>query len=237
VFSSPRGVALGTGRSIAKAVEYCCKGYILAVKGEHYEWFYEGEDERGKRVYTESYWERRGKWVSRAWILMWRAAFVKDWIDETLGPDSWRRVTTIAEGMCKIAEESDQQYVWRPTAQNLSKHLHVYKEFYEAAFGMQERELKTPLYKGRIYKFLLSDSDPEYEAILAELAVSREWGAGKPVIRMDDNTRFSSMTEAEQVTGVPYYLIFHNCEGDIDRCEIPLTGEKMEFKYATEIES
>ncbi|MCK4823131.1 hypothetical protein KA005_45645 [bacterium] len=237
VFSSPRGVALESGQPIAKAVSYCCKGYILAVEGISYEWYYDEEGERGKQEHTDSYWERRGRWKSRAWVLMWRASFVKDWMDATPGPESWRRVTTISEGICRVAEKSDQKFKWLPTAQNLSKHLHAYKEFYEAAFGMVEQELNVPAYKGRIYKFLLGDSDPDLEAVINELANSREWGTGKPVIRTSDNERFPSMTVAEKITGVPYYLIYHCCEGDIDHCKIPLTGERMEFRYATEINS
>ena len=144
--------------------------------------------------------------------------------------------TGVVAEICAVAEKSGQQYKWLPTAQKLSNHLHVYKEFYEAAFGMVEKELNIPSYKGRIYKFVVSDSDPDFEAVVDELANSREWGGGKPVIRMNDNLKFPSMAAAERITGVPYYLIFHNCEGDIEYCEVPLTDERMEFKYASEIE-
>jgi len=44
------------------------------------------------------------------------------------------------------------------------------------------------------------------------------------------------MSEAERITGIPYYQILHNCENDIAHCIVPLTNEKMEFKYATEVD-
>lgn len=235
VFSSPRGVAMEADKPIAREVFYCCKGYLEAVEGETYEWFYDDDEDRGQQGYDESYWDRRGKWINRAWVLKWRATFIQEWLDRKYLPGAWLRTSQIAAGICEVGKKMKVDYVWEPTPQSLSKHLHTYFQFYAKALGMEERELSVPGYSGRIFKFIVPD-DVDFDAVLEDLADSKRWGRGKPIIRISDDKWFRSMTEAERVTGIQYYHIFHCCEGDIKHCTVPLTGEKMEFKYATEID-
>lgn len=223
------------GKPISRAVYYCCRGYLLSVEGERYEWFYDDEEDRGRPDRLEiPFWERREKWVRRAWVTKWRANFLREWLDIANIPGRWWKTNEIAEGICHVAELSDEKYAWKPTPQNVSRHLHTYLQFYEKAFGMREKEFSAPWYKGRIFKFVSEEADPEYDAILKELANSHNWGRGKPVIRTTDGQWFRSMAEAEQITKIPYYRIYHCCEGDIDSYVVPLTGERMAFRYATE---
>lgn len=237
IFSSPRGVAMEAGKPIAKAVYYCCRGYILAVEGEKYEWVYDEGEDRGKRDHSErSYWERREKWIRRTWVTKWRAKFIEAWLKSVGNSDRWYTAGEIAQGIGAVAESVDEQYKWTPTAPNLSRHLHTYQELYDLAFGMQERMADNPVYKGRMFKFTATEINAEYDVLLQGLADSEEWFKGKPVIRINDGKRFRSMAEAERVTGVPYYRIHHCCEGDIPYYEVPLTGEKLEFRYATEVD-
>lgn len=237
VFSSARGVAMEAGKPISRAVYYCCRGYLPSVDGEIYEWVYDDTDDRGRHDYAKkSYWKRKEKWSRRIWVTKWRASFVKAWLATIDTPQKWWTTNDIAEGICLTADTVDEQYKWKPTPQNISRHLHTYLQFYRKAFGMHERDLSVPGYSGRVFKFVHADSDPEFGTILKELADSEDWGRGKPVIRMSDLMRFRSMAEAERMTGVPYYRIYHCCEGDIPYYEVPLTGEKMEFKYATEFD-
>ena len=226
---------MNTGRPIAQAVRYCCKGYIPTVDGESYEWYFDDSEDRGKVEYEESYWDRRGKWITRGWVLKWRAQFIKLWLDSTDDPHRWRKAREVADGISTAAGESKEQYQWTPTPQSISKHLRAYAEFYLEVFGMHMHMLNTPMYKGRMFKFIESDANPEYGLILEELANDQTWGRGKPVIRMNDQAWFRSMSEAERLTQVPYYQIYHCCERDILFCEVPLTGEKMRFRYATEV--
>lgn len=237
VFSGPRGVAMEVDKPIARAVYYCCRGYLPSVDGETYEWAYDDDEDRGKSKHSEiSYWERREKWISRTWITKWRASFIKAWLDSIDDPERWRKITEIAQGVCATADTLDEQYKWKPTPQNLSRHLYTYLPFYRRAFGMYQCKISVPGYRGRIFKFIQTESDPEFEVILKELADSEDWGRGKPVIRISDGMRFRSMSEAEHITKVPYYRIYHCCEGDIEHYEIPLTGERMSFKYASEVD-
>ena len=48
IFSSPQGVAMNAEQPIAKAVYYCCRGYLLSVEGEKYEWVYDDIEDRGR---------------------------------------------------------------------------------------------------------------------------------------------------------------------------------------------
>ncbi|KON34687.1 hypothetical protein AC477_00130 [miscellaneous Crenarchaeota group-1 archaeon SG8-32-1] len=237
IFSSPKGVALNVGKPIAKAVGYCCKGYIPTVEGESYEWFYDDDTDRGRPEYVDSYWDRRGKWITRGWVLKWRAQFIRLWLADIRDPLRWRKAGEVAEGICRAAESSGEVYKWEPTTQSISRHLHTYQAFYGLVFGMKTTFMDTPIYKGRMFKFVLEEADKEYETVLEELANDCNWGRGKPVIRTNDNTWFRSMSEAERLTKIPYYQIYHCCEGDIDDCEVPLTGERLIFKYATEADS
>ncbi|HDZ13560.1 MAG TPA: hypothetical protein ENH60_01505 [Pricia sp.] len=235
IFSSPRGVAMEADKPIEREVYYCCRGYLEAVNGEKYEWILDDEKDRGRREYDESYWDRRGKWMNRAWVLKWRAMFILEWLDRKYTSGAWLRTGQIANGICEVGKQMSVDYAWKPTAQSLSKHVHTYSAFYTITIGMEERNLSVPGYKGRIFKFTPPTEDIDVDAVLEELADSWDWGRGKPVIRLSDNKRFRSMSEAERVTGIPYYQILHNCESDIAHCIVPLTNEKMEFKYATEV--
>ena len=236
VFSSTRGAAMEADKPIERAIYYCCRGYLPSVQGEKYEWFYDDFADKGVRAYNESYWSRKGKWTSRGWVLKWRAMFIKAWLDHTYIRGAWLRTPQISRGICEAADQMDEAYKWKPTPQSISKHLHVYNKLYKKAFGMYEHFLDVPGYKGRLFKFVLDEADAELDIVLQELANDGNWGCGKPVIRIDDGKKFRSMAEAERVTGVPYYRIFHCCEGDIPYCKISLSGEKMEFKYATEVD-
>jgi hypothetical protein len=235
VFSSPKGVALAYDKPISKAVYYCCRGYILAVEGERFEWAYDDDEDRGYVEYEESYWNRKGKWTTRGWILKWRAQFIKLWLDRIADPHRWRKSSEVAEGISEAATASEEQYKWRPNSSAISKHFRTYESFYAEIFGMHMHEMNTPMYKGRMFKFIKADANVEYDAVLEELANDRNWGRGKPVIRTNDNQWFRSIAETERLTEIPYYRILHCCEGDLDVCEVPLTGERMTFKYATEV--
>ena len=236
IFSSPRGVAMEADKPIEREVYYCCRGYLEAVNGEEYVWVPEDTEDRGRLEYDESYWARRGKWMNRTWVLKWRAMFIQEWLTQKYLPGAWLRPGQIASGICEVGKQMNADYSWEPTSQSLSKHLHAYAEFYVLVLGMEERNLSVPGYKGRIFKFIPPTEDIDVDAVLEELANGGDWGRGKPVIRLSDNKRFRSMSEAERVTGIPYYQILHCCEGDIEHCIVPLTSEKMEFKYATEID-
>ena len=236
IFSGPRGVAMNAELPIERAVYYCCKGYLLEVHGEKYQWHYEEHEEPMRRQERETYWQRKGKWSSRAWVMLWRAKFIKAWLDRIDDPHRWRKAPEVAKGICEAAQALDETYKWEPTSQALSKHLRAYQEFYEQAFGMRMHDMHTPIYKGRMFKFLVKEGSDEFETIVKELANAQAIGGGIPVIRMNDNMKFASMAEAERVTRVPYYKIFHCCEGDIDYCEVPLTEERMVFRYAVRID-
>lgn len=236
IFSGPRGVALDSGTAIAKAVYYCCRGYLPSVEGERYEWVYDETDDRGYPERSDSYWNRKGKWITRAWVIEWRAKFIRAWLESISDSRKWWRASEVASGICRAAEKMDEPFKWFPTPQNVSRHLHTYRRLYKELFGMREGYLSTPVYKGRIFKFELDKVEENVVDILQKLAADRNWGRGKPVIRTDDGAWFRSMAEAERLTQVPYYQIFHCCEGDIVSCEIPLTGERMKFRYATEVD-
>jgi len=237
IFSSPRGVALAVGKPIARDVYFCCKRYIPEVDGETYEWVYDDSEDRGRKDFAESYWERRGKWVIRTYVLEWRAKFIQAWLDRIDDPHRWRRSAELAAEVCDAAKQLDETYKWEPNATSISKHLHAYEKFYAEAFGMQEKYITVPNYRGKIYKFVPKKAIVDFAKILHNLGENKNYGAGKPIIRLNDNAWFRSMTQAEELTQVPYYQLFHCCEGDIDYCEVPLTGEKMEFRYATEIDN
>ena len=96
VFSSTRGAAMETDKPIERAIYYCCRGYLPSVQGEKYEWFYGDSEDKGLRVYDESYWSRKGKWASRGWVLKWRAMFIKAWLDRTYVRGAWLRTPQIS---------------------------------------------------------------------------------------------------------------------------------------------
>jgi len=249
IFSSPRGVAMAAGKPIAKAVHYCCQGYIFEVEREKYEWVY-GEDDRGKVDTSKSYWNRRGKWTTKhsSWnaqntirnIIFQRSIVFKNWINKvgTEEAAQWRTPKILSYNLEKVYEETKDQYQfpWIFTAQILSRHLRAYDLLYRKMFGMYEHYLSSPVYKGHLFKFVIEDADSEFNILINEVITTLERGNTKPVIRLNDNMWFESMNAAERVTGVPYYRIFHCCEGDIPHYEVPLTGEKMEFRYATEVQ-
>lgn len=237
IFSNPRGAAMAIDMPVAKRIEYACKGYIPDVEGEQYEWYYDDEEDRGRPEYKEGFWDRKGKWVARNYVLKWRAKFVQNWLGTISDPHRWRRSSEVAQGMCDVSSMVDEKYKWEPSAHSVSKHLHAYADFYEGAFGMQERDVNVPFYRGRMFKFISEDVLPDFDAILQELVDDKTWGRGKPVIRINDGKWFRSMAEAERETGVPYVQIFHVCEGDIPFVDEPLTHERIAFRYATEIDS
>ena len=75
----------------------------------------------------------------------------------------------------------------------------------------------------------------DIEGVLAEFADRSSFGNRKPVILLNDGTKFDSMSKAREATGVPYYLIFHCCEGDIPHCRLPFEDKELRFAYATEV--
>jgi len=248
IFSSPRGAALYLGKPLTKRVYYCCKGYIDDVDGEKYEWYFDEDNDRGKPEITElSAWSRKSKWSasSAGWneynrvreTIAQRSIVIKLWLDAFIDHERWRTSTELCNEWSIFYEASKNdipQFPWIFTPTIVSRHLHAYNLIYAKMFGMHENTVNVPWYKGRIFKFVKEDADPDFDILSSEVVVS-DRGNSKPVIRVNDGMRFSSMIEAERVTGISTYNIFHCCEGDL-RFIQTLDGEKMEFRYATEIE-
>ena len=245
IFSNPRGVAMEIGKPVTKVVYYCCRGYILSVEGERYEWVYDSSD-RGKVESGESYWNRRGKWTTNYsnWsthnsvrdLIFRRSTVIKYWLRITDNPEEWRNARILTNELEAVYTlvKNPYKFPWIFDPQTVSRHLHAYRLFYRKMFGMHENYLSTSMYKGRIFKFVSADADPEFDVLIDEVIDSLERGNTKPVIRVNDGQWFESMRKAERFTGVPYYRIFHCCEGDIPHYEDPITQERIEFRYATE---
>ena len=247
IFSNPRGVALSVGKPIAKAVYYCCRGYLFSVEGEQYEWVYEESADRGALPAEGTYWERQAKWSSghSSWNsvntirqrVFDRSVLIRNWIDRTPNADTWRSSRMLSDEWNEIYHQTktDDSFPWTITPTIVTRHLMAYYLFYEKMFGMHSHKIKTPLYKGHLFRFVAEDVDPEFDILSSEVMNNSFRTNAKPVVRLNDGKIFKSMREAARILNVPIHKIFHACEGDIKYFNEPLTGEKMEFRYATEI--
>lgn len=242
VFSSPRGVALHTGKAIAKSVYYCCRGYIASVGGEQYEWAYDIPDDHGKVPQGEGYWRRRGKWTTghAKWndrnvireILFRRSIVFKLWLQEVRDPEKWRSASELCDELSKVYERTKDevpQFPWIFNATTISRHLNAYNLAYEKMFGIHKHYLSVPGFKGWIFKFVKEDADAEFDILTDEILRNTRSGA-RPVIQVNTGDYFESINQAAIATEIPYWRIYHCCEGDIPYFEF--LGVKWEFRYA-----